>query len=145
VTRIEDVIEGNFGTIGIALLAGFNQPLGFAQDCGIDEDHILLFRRGVEEVTRHGADSITACQLSIQTGGFCTLYGLPRLPTSGRSFLSEPAAATYASLNTPSQTRADPDSKCRISSMSRTTYSPGRKTRLPARESGLSDTADRSY
>ena len=67
-TRIEDVIEGNFGTIGIALLAGFNQPLGFAQDCGIDEDHILLFRRGIEEVA-HEFNSSRATMSALEIYG----------------------------------------------------------------------------
>src|SRR5262245_28588883 len=51
---VDDVIEWNLGTVRIAAFAGFNQPLGFAQGCGADEHHVLLFGRGIEEVARHG-------------------------------------------------------------------------------------------
>ena len=45
---IEDVIEWNFRAIRVAVLAGFNQPLGFPQGGGVDEYDVLLFRRWVE-------------------------------------------------------------------------------------------------
>jgi Phage integrase family len=35
------------------VLAGFNQPLGFAKSRGVDEHNMLLFRRRVEEVAIH--------------------------------------------------------------------------------------------
>lgn len=43
------------------MLAGFDQLFGVAQSRCIDEDDVLLFGRGVEEIEefwRHGADSI---------------------------------------------------------------------------------------
>ena len=40
--------------------SGFNQPLGFAQSCGVDENYILLFGCGVEEVASHREDPIIA-------------------------------------------------------------------------------------
>jgi hypothetical protein len=57
---VEDVIEGNLSGFRIAVLTGFDQLLGFAERRGIDEHDDLLFGRGIEEVARHGADSIIA-------------------------------------------------------------------------------------
>jgi hypothetical protein len=34
------------------LLTGFNQPLGFAQSCSVDEDDALLFWRRIKEITQ---------------------------------------------------------------------------------------------
>jgi len=46
---IENGIEGNLGAFRIAAFTRFNQPLGFVRGRGVDEDHALLFRYGVEE------------------------------------------------------------------------------------------------
>jgi hypothetical protein len=53
VTRIEDVIEGNFGTIGIAVFTRFDEFFGFTQSPGVDKRNLLLFRRWVEEAAIH--------------------------------------------------------------------------------------------
>jgi hypothetical protein len=50
---VKDVIEWDFGTFRITVLAGFDQPLGFVQGCSVDEDDVLLFGSWVEEVARH--------------------------------------------------------------------------------------------
>ena len=52
------MFERNLGSIWIAVLTGFNQPLGLAQGGGIDEHNDLLFLRWVEGAASHGADSI---------------------------------------------------------------------------------------
>ena len=39
----------------------------WCQNCALDEIHVLFFRRGIEEVARHGADSITAAGHRVQT------------------------------------------------------------------------------
>ncbi len=52
--------NGNLGAVWIAVLAGFDQPLGFADSCGVDEHYVLLFQRWIEEVARRGAGFITA-------------------------------------------------------------------------------------
>jgi hypothetical protein len=42
-----------------------DEPLGFAQSCGVDEDYILLFRCGLEEIaTRPGQ---ARCRESVAT------------------------------------------------------------------------------
>jgi len=43
---VEDVIERDFCTVKITVLAGFDEPLGFAQRRGVDQYDVLLFRRG---------------------------------------------------------------------------------------------------
>src|SRR2546428_446645 len=39
--------------VGLQLLAGFDHAFGFAKHGSVDENDILLFRSGVEEVGRH--------------------------------------------------------------------------------------------
>jgi hypothetical protein len=63
VMRSRILSNGISAAFRIAVLAGFDQLLGLAQSCGVDEHNDLLFRRGVEEVASHGADSITAAEL----------------------------------------------------------------------------------
>src|SRR5215470_4479568 len=64
---VENVIKRNFGSFRIAVLAAFDQALGFVQSRGANEDHVLFFGRGIKEVARHGADSITAAGHRVQT------------------------------------------------------------------------------
>jgi hypothetical protein len=52
--------EGYLRAVRIAVLARFNQPLGFAEHRAVHENHVLLFGSWVEEVARDGADFITA-------------------------------------------------------------------------------------
>jgi hypothetical protein len=37
----------------VAVLAGFDQPLGFTQSGGVNENDVLLFGSRIEEVARH--------------------------------------------------------------------------------------------
>jgi hypothetical protein len=50
---IEDVIERDLGILLIAGFTRFDQPLGFAQNRGINENDDLLFWGGIEEVAWH--------------------------------------------------------------------------------------------
>jgi hypothetical protein len=50
---VENDIEGNLRTFGIAVLTGVDEPLGFVQGCSVDEHYVLLFGRWIEEVARH--------------------------------------------------------------------------------------------
>jgi hypothetical protein len=50
---VENDIEGDLCSIWIATFTRFNQPLGFVQSCRIDEDDVLLFGCGVEELAYH--------------------------------------------------------------------------------------------
>ena len=45
------------------MLTGFNQPLGFVQGCGGDQNYVLLFGRWIEEVARHGTKFIISCEV----------------------------------------------------------------------------------
>jgi hypothetical protein len=47
---IKHVIEGNLSSVGSAGLAGLDQPLGLAQSHGVNQDDVLLFGSGVEEI-----------------------------------------------------------------------------------------------
>jgi hypothetical protein len=46
------------------------------QDCRVDKDYVLLFRRGVKEVARHARIVSLQCQSSIQSAGLLAFYGL---------------------------------------------------------------------
>jgi len=50
---VENIVERNLGTLGIAVFAGFDQPLGSAQSCGVDENNNLLFWTGIEKIHQH--------------------------------------------------------------------------------------------
>ena len=52
---VENGIEWDLGPIRIATITGLNQLLGFAKSRGVDEDYVLLFGRGGEEVARRGS------------------------------------------------------------------------------------------
>ena len=63
------------------MLAGLNQSLGFAQSYGLNQDDILMFRSGIEEVTGHceraslrGAKGGTEAPLRESTGHGNTLH-----------------------------------------------------------------------
>ena len=45
--------NGNLSTHGIAVLAGFDQPLGLAPSRGVNWNEVLLLGSRVEEVARH--------------------------------------------------------------------------------------------
>src|SRR5262249_15401582 len=53
--EINQAIERNLSAFRIAVLAEFNQPLRFAESSRVNERDVMLFRRGIEEVARHGA------------------------------------------------------------------------------------------
>jgi hypothetical protein len=47
---IKDAVERDLRAYGVAVLARFDQLLGFAQSRGVNENDVLLLRTGVEEV-----------------------------------------------------------------------------------------------
>src|SRR5947209_379977 len=50
---IENPIKGDFGVTGIAVLAGFGDLFGLVKSRGVNEDNVLLFGSGIEEVAGH--------------------------------------------------------------------------------------------
>ena len=73
--------------IRIAVLTGFNQPLGLTQSCSIDENDVLLFWCWVEEVAEHGS-GFYHCVLGIDSecraSCTCTVNRLTRHVCSER-------------------------------------------------------------
>ena len=56
---VEDVIERNLNTVGIAVLARVDLLFGLMQRSRIHQNDVLFLRCWIEEVTRHGADFIS--------------------------------------------------------------------------------------
>jgi hypothetical protein len=48
------MLSNGLGTFRVAAFVGFNQPLGFAKRCGVDEDNDLLFGSWVKEIENSG-------------------------------------------------------------------------------------------